>query len=298
MKKFMKIISVAAVVLTIGMIMSCGSTKVAETTAPQISSNNENDVSATPDNYMVIADWANRSLGVPSQPQWLVNLAAGNGALFKKTFALDDNRIAKLSTMRGKSEIQALNLAMGEFGWSLGYELGTKILGKLENGTGRYNQDQMNALRNYAMRVKATVVGAREEARFWQRLKNIDKKTKEEEQYYLYSIVYSLDKNSWEAVVKHYMTELIGDLAEAGIDQSFLKEVGALYSEIVNEEDKIDEQKAKRELAAAQAVQAKAESDAAIAQANVAAKKIEAEAQAKADAAASARQILYASFLK
>ena len=298
MKKFMKIASVLATVLALGMIVSCGSTKVTETTGSQINSNNENNVSVATDNVMVISDWTNRSLGIPAQPQWLINISAGNGELFKKTFGVDENRIVKVSMMRGKSEIQALNLAMGEFGWSLGFELGYKIIGKLAAGTGTYNQNQMNDLRNYAIRIKANVVGAREEARFWQRLKTIDNKTKKEEQYYQYNIVYSLDKNSWEAIVKHYMTELIGDLAEAGIDQSFLKEVGALYSEILNEEDKIDEQKAKRELAAAQAVQAKAESDAAIAQANLAAKKLDAEAQEKANSAAAARELMYQSFLK
>ena len=303
MKKFMKTASVAAAVLALGMIISCGSTKVESAPASQsFNSNEQNDV-IVDTTQMYILDWTARSLGQSAQPQWLLNLAGGNGSMFKKTFGIEDNRIAKLSIMDGKSEIQALNLAMAEFGWSLGFELGYKIIGKLAAGTGTYNQDQMSALRNYAMRIKATVVGAREETRFWQKIKVVDKNTKEENQYYRYSIVYSLDKNNWEAVVKHYMTELIGDLAEQNIDQSFLKEVGALYSEIVNEEDKIDEQKARKEIAAAQVIMAQADAETAkanqaTAEAALAAKKLDADAQAKADATATARTALYARFLK
>lgn len=302
MKKFMKIISVATIVLAMGMIISCGSTKVENTQTAN--SNKDNNVSVVPNTKMEILDWCNRGLGSPAQPDWLQSLAIfKNGDAYKRMAGIDSSRVLKVSQFAGKSEVQALNLALGEFAWSLASELGMSIEGYLAAGTGTRNQHEMNALRNYAVRVHADIVGAREENRFWQKLRTTDEETGKQEVIYNYWVVYSMDAQTWELVVKKYMTDLIGELVENNVDQSFIAEVGACYSKIVADADKKDRQQAEKELAAARAAQAKADAEAAkanqaTAEAAYASKKLDAETEAKVDAAKKSRELMYASFLK
>lgn len=302
MKKLEKIgMFAVAVIFAASVFLGCAS-KDSGTVSPN--TNKANDVEVAVSTRMEIVDWANRAMGSPAQPDWLQSLTVfKNGSKFKSMAGISDERVVKYSSFTGKSEVQALNLAMAEFSWSLASELSSSLEGYLAAGTGTRNQHNMDALRNYAIRVKADIVGAREEARFWQKVNVIDKATGKTDTQYIYYIVYSMDSAVWEAVVRKYMTELIGELVENNVDQTFIAEVGACYSRLVADADKKDQQQAEKELAAARAAQAQAEAEAAkanqaTAEAAYAAKKLDAETEAKVQAAQQARELMYASFLK
>ena len=303
MKKIMTTALKAVTVLALAALVSCGSTKV-EPAAQGPKSNSENNVVVAPVTKMEILDWSNRGLGSPAQPDWLQSLVIfKNGDAYKKMAGIDENRVLKTSSFTGKSEVQALNLALGEFAWSLAAELGTSLEGYLTVGTGTRNQHEMNALRNYAARVHADIVGAREETRFWQKLRTTDPETGKQEIVYNYHVVYSMDAQTWELIVKKYMTDLIGELVENNVDQTFIAEVGACYSRLVADADKKDKLQAEKELAAARAAQAQADAEAAkanqaAAEAQYASKKLDAETEAKVDAAKKSRELMYQSFLK
>lgn len=278
--------------LLVALCVGCGSTKLARNEVHAPNSNEENNV--TIDSTRVdIVDWSNRTLGSSAQPEWLQTLVLyGNARQFKNMFGVSDDRVVKPSIFEGKSEVQALNLALAEFSWSLSAELCQSIEGYLVAGTGTKRQDQMNALRNYAIRVHADIVGAREETRFWQKYNTVDKKTNTTETKYVYYVIYSLDSRTWETIVKKYMTDLIGELVENKVDESFIAEVGACYSKIVSDADKKDREKAERELAYIRSKQAEEKNS------QDESKKFESSEDAKVKASQSARELVYASYLK
>ena len=46
---------------------------------------------------VAVVEWTDRTLGIESNPKWLVNLRRGNANTFKKEFDMDEGRIIKVS---------------------------------------------------------------------------------------------------------------------------------------------------------------------------------------------------------
>ena len=304
MKKLQRVFTSCVFVAVALMFAGCASKDGGASNEIKANSNKENGVVVNPTRVEIL-DWSYRAMGSPAQPEWLQPLVMyTNADAFKKVSGVDADRIVKYSHFTGKSETQALNLALGEMAYSLASELSMSILGKLEVGTGTKNQDEMNALRNYAVRVRADISGVREEYRFWQKSRTFDTVTNERsEPYYEYYVVYSLSKDAWDKFVRSYMANLVGDMIEGGVDESFVREVGALTSQLQEESDRKDRQQAEKELAAARAYIAQADAEAAkanqaTAEASLAAKKLSAAEEEKVQAAQTARELMYASFLQ
>jgi hypothetical protein len=259
MKRFFKGAMLA--LATVSIMASCVSKP--ETT--------ENTVEEMADK-MVVADWANRGMGEEAQPTWLKAMIRGNSGKFKETFGIDPERIVKTSRATGQTEAVAQAFSRAGFAYSQAAELQQKVIGRV--GQGLNDVGQLEAVYMAASETKAEMSGLREETTFWQkvRVKNAENGKVTEE--YVYYTIYSMDKETWDNICKKYLMDIMGD---ASLQTETQKKIGELFSEIKEDSDKKDLEKAEAERKAYEAQLARIDLEKTKVEASV--QKADAEAQ-------------------
>ena len=223
--KIMMAMVAASVMLA---ITGCGSTKVEDKSAPAAKEDDGAD-------KVVVADWSDRTMGEDSQPQWLQNMIHGNSDTFKKQFNIDASRVVKYSHAAGTTDKVAQAISRADFAYTQAAELSQKVIGRV--GEGLNDVGQLEALFLAASQTKAEMSGLREEHSFYQKVRTTDAVTKENKVEYIYYTVYSMSKESWDALVKSYLMDL---MKGANLETETQKKIGALYSEIKEDADKKD----------------------------------------------------------
>ena len=259
MKRFFKGAMLA--LATVSIMASCVSKP--ETT--------ENTVEEMADK-MVVADWANRGMGEEAQPTWLKAMIRGNSGKFKEAFGIDPERIVKPSRATGQTEAVAQAFSRAGFAYSQAAELQQKVIGRV--GQGLNDVGQLEAVYMAASETKAEMSGLREETTFWQkvRVKNAENGKVTEE--YVYYTIYSMDKETWDNICKKYLMDIMGD---ASLQTETQKKIGELFSEIKEDADKKDLEKAEAERKAYEAQLARLDLEKTKVEASV--QKADAEAQ-------------------
>lgn len=262
MKKFTKATSVLlSFAMFTGVFFSCESTKQVEVPSTVVIPQ------STTDTYEVI-DWLGRSLGEPAAPDWLKGLIKGNADVFKAEKGLDNSRVVKLSQTTARTEAEAKAFSRADFAYSQVAELNQKVIGRV--GQGLNDEGQLEALYMVASESKADMVGLREELFYWQKIRVTDTKTEESNTYYIGYMAYSMEKATWDRICQNYLLSIISD---ERIESETKASVGALFSEMKEDADKIDAKKAEEEKKLydeqmARINAAKAQADAEIANAN------------------------------
>ena len=107
---------------------------------------------------------------------------------------------------------------------------------------------------------------------------------------YVYYTVYSMDKSTWDALVRKYLMDLMGT---EGLETETQKKIGALFTEMKEDADKKDAQKQAEEEALYKAQLARIDAEKAKANAEIAASNAEvAKAnQATAEAGLKAKEL-------
>lgn len=273
MKKTIKSsIAVLAAALTLA-LTSCESTKQEDT---------RNKIVEEADKVVVV-DWTDRALGEVSAPAWLKNMRRGNSDTFKEQWKVDPSRVVKVSMATGKSEATAQALSRAGFAYTQAAELNQKVIGRV--GQGLNDVGQLEALYVAASETKADMTGLREETGFFQKVRTKNAETKQTSEQYVYYTVYSMSKDSWDALCKKYLMDIMGG---ADLTTETQKKIGALFSEMKADADKKEAAKQaqeealyKAQMARLEAERAKANADAA--KAGLKAKELDAkEAQTKA----------------
>lgn len=273
MKKTIKSsIAVLAAALTLA-LTSCESTKQEDT---------RNKIVEEADKVVVV-DWTDRALGEVSAPTWLKNMRRGNSDTFKEQWKVDPSRVVKVSMATGKSEATAQALSRAGFAYTQAAELNQKVIGRV--GQGLNDVGQLEALYVAASETKADMTGLREETGFFQKVRTKNAETKQTSEQYVYYTVYSMSKDSWDALCKKYLMDIMGG---ADLTTETQKKIGALFSEMKADADKKEAAKQaqeealyKAQMARLEAERAKANADAA--KAGLKAKELDAkEAQTKA----------------
>lgn len=193
---------------------------------------------------VVVVDWENRTLGLPSNPDWLVEAVGGNSSKLKEAFGISDDRVVKVSTAEGKTQAQAQTLSRAGFAYRQASELNQKVIGRV--GQGLNDVNQLEAFYLVASETKADMSGLREERGFWQKVRRTSADTKKSDEYYVYHMIYSMSKESWDALCKKYLMEVMGG---ANLETETQKKIGALFSEMKEDADKKDLKKAQEEAA-------------------------------------------------
>ena len=263
MKKFLVITVVCVLVLS---LFSCLSTpKPDPVMSVQTATEDELD-------KVVAVDWTDRALGEVQAPTWLKNMRRGNSDTFKEMWGIESDRVVKISMATGKTEAIAQALSRAGFAYTQAAELNQKVIGRV--GQGLNDAGQLEALFVAASETKADMTGLREETGFYQKVRTTKAGTKEVSEEYVYYTVYSMDKSTWDALVRKYLMDLMGT---EGLETETQKKIGALFTEMKEDADKKDAQKQaeeealyKAQLARIDAEKAKANAEAAASNAEVA----------------------------
>ena len=232
---------------------------------------------------VVVVDWTDRALGEVSAPTWLKNMRRGNSDTFKEQWKVDQSRVVKVSMDTGKTEATAQALSRAGFAYTQAAELNQKVIGRV--GQGLNDVGQLEALYVAASETKADMTGLREETGFFQKVRTKNAETKQTSEQYVYYTVYSMSKDSWDALCKKYLMDIMGG---TDLTTETQKKIGALFSEMKADADKKQAAKQaeeealyKAQMARLEAERAKANAEAA--KAGLKAKELDAkEAQTKA----------------
>ena len=253
--------------------VGCGSTPKADST---IKVNVEDDV-----DKVVVIDWTDRTLGEISAPTWLKNMTRGNSDTFKEQWSISADRVVKFSRATGKTEAIAQALSRAGFAYTQAAELNQKVIGRV--GQGLNDVGQLEALFVAASETKADMTGLREEAGFFQKVRTTNAETGAKTEQYIYYTIYSMSKETWDALCKKYLMDMMGG---ANLETETQKKIGALFSEMKADADKKDAQKQAEEKRAYDAQMARLETEKTKAIEQTATAKLNAqEAQAKQAAA-------------
>lgn len=276
MKKTIKIFTLMALALTgTFAITSCGSTKV-EDPRGKIAEAPKDEI-----DKVVVVDWTDRTMGEISAPTWLKNMTRGNSDTFKEQWSISADRVVKFSRATGKTEAIAQALSRAGFAYTQAAELNQKVIGRV--GQGLNDVGQLEALFVAASETKADMTGLREEAGFFQKVRTTNAETGAKTEQYIYYTIYSMSKETWDALCKKYLMDMMGG---ANLETETQKKIGALFSEMKADADKKDAQKQAEEKRAYDAQMARLETEKTKAIEQTATAKLNAqEAQAKQAAA-------------
>ena len=285
MKKTKAIGAAAAAVMALA-LAGCGTTKSKASEVDKV----------------VVVDWTDRVLGEVSAPTWLKNMRRGNADTFKEQWTnVTSDRVVKDSRAVGKTEATAQALSRAGFAYTQAAELNQKVIGRV--GQGLNDAGQLEALFVAASESKADMSGLREETGFWQKVRTTNAETGAKSEQFIYYTVYSMSKETWDALCRKYLMDIMGG---ADLTTETQKKIGALFTEMKDDADKKDAKKAaeeealyKAQMARLEAERAKANADAAAsnaatAQAGLRAKEMDAqEAETKRAAEEAARLASY-----
>ena len=245
-------------VFTSVFFVSCVSSKV-EDKQTSIPEAKESEI-----DKVVAVDWTDRALGEISAPTWLKNMRRGNSDTFKEQWKIDASRVVKVSMATGKTEAIAQALSRAGFAYTQAAELNQKVIGRV--GQGLNDVGQLEALYVAASETKADMTGLREETGFFQKIRTTNSETKQTSEQYIYYTVYSMSKETWDALCKKYLMDMMGG---TNLETETKKKIGALFSEMKEEADKkeaakqAEEEKLyKAQMARLEAERAKANADA------------------------------------
>ena len=266
-------------------LSGCGTTKVISDPVNKVEVGSDDEV-----DKVVVVDWTDRTLGEIAAPTWLKNMRRGNSDTFKEQWGLDSNRVVKISMATGKTEATAQALSRAGFAYTQAAELNQKVIGRV--GQGLNDVGQLEALFVAASETKADMTGLREEAGFFQKVRTTNAETGAKTEQYIYYTIYSMSKDTWDALCKKYLMDMMGG---ANLETETQKKIGALFSEMKADADKKDAQKQAEEKRAYDAQMARLETEKTKAIEQTATAKLNAE-EAKAKQAAAEADLL-ASYL-
>lgn len=277
MKKTITNVMVAGTLMALVLCLSgCGTTKVISDPVNKVEVGSDDEV-----DKVVVVDWTDRTLGEIAAPTWLKNMRRGNSDTFKEQWGLDSNRVVKISMATGKTEATAQALSRAGFAYTQAAELNQKVIGRV--GQGLNDVGQLEALFVAASETKADMTGLREEAGFYQKVRTTNAETGAKTEQYIYYTIYSMSKETWDALCKKYLMDMMGG---ANLETETQKKIGALFSEMKADADKKDAQKQAEEKRAYDAQMARLETEKTKAIEQTATAKLNAqEAQAKQAAA-------------
>ena len=272
-KKLIKAMVAGTLFASLLSFAGCGSTPKAD---PTIKVNVDDDV-----DKVVVIDWTDRTLGEISAPTWLKNMTRGNSDTFKEQWSISADRVVKFSRATGKTEAIAQALSRAGFAYTQAAELNQKVIGRV--GQGLNDVGQLEALFVAASETKADMTGLREEAGFFQKVRTTNAETGAKTEQYIYYTIYSMSKDTWDALCKKYLMDMMGG---ANLETETQKKIVALFSKMKADADKKDAQKQAEEKRAYDAQMARLETEKTKAIEQTATAKLNAqEAQAKQAAA-------------
>ncbi|GHV10056.1 hypothetical protein FACS189485_23010 [Spirochaetia bacterium] len=213
----------SAVVLMTVLFAGCGTTG-GSTGSPAVSAAipSSSNVDTAP-TRMVIRDWSNRSMGIPSTPPWLQALLLGNSGPIKQDFGINGSNRVKFIVAQNRNRESARVQAGLLFAAKTANELKQYVV----TGAGSVlDGGELDIVEEIATATKVTIMGNENVADFWQLVETEDTATRQKTQEYLYYIVYSMPEDTWKALVRKYTNDIIGQLPDRAVQTKVAQAFG------------------------------------------------------------------------
>ncbi|GHV19475.1 hypothetical protein FACS189494_01180 [Spirochaetia bacterium] len=210
-------------------IAGCKSAPAADaastSTAAEIRSNqNANNVDIQPLRSTVI-DWSNRNIGESAVPLWLKPTIAGNSSVVRNEFDLASTARVGYSLAqranRDEARVQAGLLFAAKTANSLKQYLVTGAASVL-------NEGQMEIVEQITTVTKINITGNRPVTEFWQLVETEDTSNRSKSREYLYYIVYEMDAQTWAQLVRKYVNDVIGQIADRPVQTQVANAFGEI----------------------------------------------------------------------
>jgi hypothetical protein len=158
-----------------------------------------------------VLDWSNRNMGQVQSPPWLKSLVVnGNSQTVKQEFGINNNARVKSSSATLANREEARVLATLFFNQQIATELKTYVVTAAAQ---TLNQTQMDIVEEITTATKVTITGAGRVADFWQFVERVDDSGARVREY-IYYVVWSMEANIWDQLVRKYVNDVIGKLPD------------------------------------------------------------------------------------
>jgi len=205
-----KMIAAIAVIFVLASCKSQPQQTSAPTHAEIKKEQNDANVSAQPMPSRVL-DWSNRNMGEPQAPPWLKSLLRGNSQAVKQEFGLNPNAKVKYSLAQRSNRDEARVSSTLLFNQQIATELKNYVVTAAAQ---TLNQGQMDIVEEITTATKVIVTGNRNVAEFWQLVETTDDRSGARSREYLYYIVWSMEPDIWDQIVRKYVNDVIGKLPD------------------------------------------------------------------------------------
>lgn len=214
--KKMMIVAVAVTIAAIFVLASCNSQPqaaapaAAEQRTETRREQNDLNVSAQPLSSRIL-DWSNRNMGEAQVPLWLKPLLNGNSQMVKQEFGINNTARVKYSLAQRTNRDEARVLSTLLFNQQIATELKTYVVTAAAQ---TLNQGQMDIVEEITTVTKVNITGNRNVAEFWQLVETTDDRSGARSREYLYYIVWSMEANIWDQLVRKYVNDVIGQIPD------------------------------------------------------------------------------------
>jgi len=161
-----------------------------------------------------VLDWSNRNMGEEQTPPWLKALLRGNSQAVKQEFGINPNARVKYSLAQRANRDEARVQSTLNFN----QQIATELKNYVSTGAGsRLEREQMDIVEKTTTATEVTVTGNRNVAEFWQLVETTDDRSGARSREYLYYIVWSMEPNIWDQLVRYYVNKVIGDIPDSQV---------------------------------------------------------------------------------
>lgn len=220
----MKLRIIITVIVTAVIVTLAACAGMADSKLQTKSAQNTNNVETKP-LASVVLDWNNRNLGEDSMPSWIRPLTRGNTQVVRQEFGIPANSRIKYSVAQRANREEARVLAGLNFNQQIAYELKTYVV---TASAGTLNQGQMEIVDEITTSTKINITGNERVADFWQLVETTDNVTGAKTREYLYYIVWAMNNNIWDQLVRKYVNDVIGVIPDRQVQVN----IANAYNEI------------------------------------------------------------------
>jgi hypothetical protein len=173
----------------------------------------------------VILDYMNSNVpGMESFPGWLRVLVVNNRAsVVKQEFTLPDDTVIRRSQAERANLEEARVLSDLNFAQEIAYELKRYVVSASARNL---DQGSMDIVEEVTSSTKVTLTGAQKLQDFWQLVEKEEDGVKSRS--YVWYTVYAFPGNTWGALTRKYVNDVIGQIPDRRVQQQIARDFGEI----------------------------------------------------------------------
>jgi hypothetical protein len=197
---------------------------------------NANNVDTQPMRSTIL-DWSNRNVGEDSVPLWLKPLIKGNTGAVKSEYSINPDARVKFSLAQRANREEARVQAGLLFNAQIANELKTYVMTAAAQ---TLNEGQIDIIEEITTATKVNITGNERVADFWQLVETEDPATRVKSRTYLYYVVWAMSQETWTALTRKYVNEVIGKIPDRQVQINVTNAYGDIQAAADRENEMTD----------------------------------------------------------